>query len=96
MTNIKELMYITKGTVTHLTDLEQRGNINNLIDYFEEEIPDSSYFFDVDFESLIETLIFNGIDYSEILKRNNAIYGHYIDFYYFTDLEIYVMELGVN
>lgn len=96
MSNIKELVYITKGTVTHLTDLEKRGNINDLIDYLEKYCPDISFFYDVNFDALIETLEYNGIEHNEILKRNNTIYGNFIDFYYFTDLQIYVMGLGVN
>ena len=92
---IKQL-HVSKGTTSQLTDLKTGLPISKVLRYLEREFPDSSFFFDVDIESLIQDLYYNGFTNNQILEYHKARYGNIILFYYYTDLELYVMEVGVN
>ena len=63
------------------------------LDYHEK---DCSIFRDIDFNSHIETLKYNGLNDNHILELSNRLYGEFIDFYYISNDDIYIMILGVR
>lgn len=71
-------------------------NEDNWLEKLEESSPDSSFYFDVDFDSLLETLEYNGITTDQIKKLNDARYGNYVDFMYIKKDEMYLMEVGAR
>ena len=79
---------------------ERFGNddlsISDIIKYYENEYQDTTVFFDVSLESLIDELHYNGIDDKLILERNKALYGAYIEFIYIPNFNIYIMLYGIR
>ena len=79
---ITEKIYIENVTGENLT---KTIDLNN---------PDSSFFFDVNLSALLDCLYYAGYNDDDILKLNNNLYGNFIRFYYLTDDDIYIMEIG--
>lgn len=84
---------IYEVNTSDLVDVET-ANIYNFLEKLEEIYLDSSFIFDMSFQSLIDTLKYNGFTDSDILKLNNVLYGRFINFYYIKDLNVYLLEIG--
>ena len=91
-----EHIYVLEGTVNSLTDLEEGAGAIELVEYLEEHYPDSTVFMDKNIESLFEYLYEAGFNNQQIIKMSRSHYGHYTDFTYYKDLDLYIMEVGTN
>ena len=88
-------IYIDNVTSEELAETEIK-NFSELIEILEKNNPDSVFFFDVNLSVLLEYLHEGGYNDNDILKLNQNIYGNFIDFYYLTDFNLYVMEFGAR
>lgn len=87
---------VEEYTINSLTDLEDTASAGELMDYLEFNFPDAAYFMDEDLQAALENLADSGITWNEMLRFNNSNmlerYSHYIDIYYITNLDCYIVE----